>query len=303
MRNRFSGFGASVLALAVTVGLGVAPAQAQAQAQDNSKVSASKIDNSAIGQDAFRQHVRTYGLVFTLPDDVNAVLERTVNGPIREELLGLGLETEAIRENIPHVTSVHIHNADPATPKKMLEALPKTPGPVKVQLKKFYTTEAAKGAGAPWWLDLGVVKEGDGYETLMAFNTAATAALAPLRDGPLPRVTGPVYAKMGDAGKELVRTVGVSGVNVVKDGKELRPHNPHNTLVYSTKPFTPELNKAMDNLAGHFNTVLPDGIPTTFETVSIVELGFSGNVTREIYRINLKDGSVVDVASGETVKR
>ena len=72
----------------------------------------------------------------------------------------------------------------------------------------------------------------------MAFNTAATAALAPLRDGPLPRVTGPVYTKMGDAGKELVQSMGVSGVNVIKDGKELRAHNPHNTLVYSVAPFT-----------------------------------------------------------------
>ena len=47
----------------------------------------------------------------------------------------------------------------------------------------------------------------------MAFNTAAVPPLTALRDGPLPRVTGPVYAVMGDAGKELVRTVGVSGVN------------------------------------------------------------------------------------------
>lgn len=278
------------------------PASANASGKGEATAAAS-IDNSAIGQPEFRQHARTYGLVFTLPEDVTEVLERTVNGPIKEELLGLGLEAEAVRTNIPHVTSVHIHNSDPATPKKMLAALPKSPGPVKVQLKKFYTTEAAKGAGAPWWLDLGVVKEGDGYEALMAYNTAATAALTPLRDGPLPRVTGPVYARMGDAGKELVRTVGVSGVNVVKDGKELRPHNPHNTLVYSTKPFTPELNRAMDALAAHFNTVLPEGLPASFETVSIVELGFSGNVTREIYRVNLKDGSVVDVATGESVQR
>ena len=26
-----------------------------------------------------------------------------------------------------------------------------------------------------------------------------------------------------------------------KDGKELRPHNPHNTLVYSMAKFTPEI--------------------------------------------------------------
>ena len=44
-----------------------------------------------------------------------------------------------------------------------------------------------------------------------------------------------------------------------------------------------------------------DGIPTSFKTVSIVELGFAGNVLREIYRIDLKDGSVLDVATGKTL--
>ena len=41
----------------------------------------------------------------------------------------------------------------------MLKALPKLPGELKLTLKNFYTTEAAKGAGHPWWLDLGIVKE------------------------------------------------------------------------------------------------------------------------------------------------
>jgi len=295
MRNRFAGMGA-LLAMTAIAGLAAAPALA---ADGN----AGQIDNSAIGQEAFRPHVRTWGLVFTLPEAVVGKLNATVAGPLKEQLLALGLETEAIRSNIPHVTVVHIHNPDEKTPERMLAALPRPPAPVQVQLKKFYTTEAAKGAGSPWWLDLGVVKEGPGYETLMAYNTAATAALAPLRDGPLPRVTGPVYAKMGEAGKELVRTMGVSGVNVTKDGKEARTHNPHNTLVYSAKPFTPAINATMDGLAAHFNAILPEGVPTTFDTVSIVELGFSGNVTREVYRINLKDGSVRDIASGEIVKR
>jgi hypothetical protein len=47
-----------------------------------------------------------------------------------------------------------------------------------------------------------------------------------------------------------------------------------------------------------FNQILPDGIATSFKTVSIVELGFAGNVLREIYRISLEDGSVLDVATG-----
>lgn len=272
-------------------------------AMSSNALSQGAIDNSALEQSDFRTHERTFGVVYTLPDDINAVLKRTVSGPLNEALLEQKLETEAIRSNIPHITVVHIHNADPTTPDKMLEALPKPPSTLNVTLKKFYTTEAAKGAGQPWWLDLGVVKEGDGYEAMMAYNTVATAALASLRDGPLPRVTGPVYDKMGDAGKELVKTVGVSGVNVMKDGEELRSHNPHNTLVYSTNTFTAELQDGMNKLAEQFNQILPDGIPATFKTISIVELAFAGNVTREIYRIDLEDGSVLDVASGKKFDR
>ena len=256
------------------------------------------VDNSALASKEFREHKRTFGLVYTLPKEVNDTLNATVYGLLREKLLNAKLYDEAQRLNIPHVTVLHIHNADPTTPDKMLKALPKLPAVLNVKLKTFYTTEAAKGAGHPWWLDLGIVKEGESFEAMMAFNTIATTALTPLRDGPLPRVTGPVYAVMGDAAKELVQTVGVSGLNTVKDGKELRPHNPHNTLVYSMAKFTPEIQAAFNQTAVEFNQILPDGIATSFKTVSIVELGFAGNVLREIYRISLEDGSVLDVATG-----
>jgi hypothetical protein len=259
-----------------------------------------EIDNSSLSAPGFRPHARTFGLVYTLPKEVNDTLDLTIRGMLREKLLNAKLEDEAQRFNIPHVTVVHIHSADATTPDKMLKALPKLPGVLNVTLKKFYSTEAAKGAGQPWWLDLGIVKEGADFEAMMAFNTTATAALAPLRDGPLPRCTGPVYAAMGDAAKELVKTVGVSGVNVVKDGKELRSHNPHNTLVYSNVKFTPELQKAMDQAATEFNQILPDGIPVSFKTISIVELGFAGNVLREVYRIDLQNGSILNVATGKT---
>jgi hypothetical protein len=256
------------------------------------------IDNSALASPTFREHKRTFGLVYTLPQEVNDKLALTIGGLLREKLLNAKLIDEALRFNIPHVTVLHIHNPDPTTPEKMLKAMPKLPPVLNVTLKTFYTTEAAKGAGHPWWLDLGIVKEGASFETMMAFNTIATAALTPLRDGPLPRVTGPVYAVMSDAAKELVQTVGVSGLNTVKDGKELRPHNPHNTLVYSMAKFSPEIQAAFNQTAVEFNQILPDGIPTAFKTVSIVELGFSGNVLREIYRISLEDGSVLNVATG-----
>ncbi|QKH37050.1 hypothetical protein FOC84_19750 [Achromobacter pestifer] len=262
---------------------------------------AAPIDNSSLDQPGFREHKATYGVVYRLPQDVNAVLDAKINGTLKADLLTLGLKTEAETPNMPHVTVVHIHSADPQTPARMLKALPKPPAPLQITLKTFYPTEAAKGAGHPWWLDLGVVKSGQGFEDMMRYNTVATAALAPLRDGPLPRVTGPVYAKMGDAGKDLVKTMGVSGVNIMQDGKEVRAHNPHTTLVYSMAPYDARLQDAMKQESDKFNAVLPDGINTTFKDVSIVEIGFAGNVVREIYRVSLEDGSAIDVATGKKV--
>ena len=55
----------------------------------------------------------------------------------------------------------------------------------------------------------------------------------------------------------------------------------------------------MNQTAKNFNQILPDGIKTSFKTVSIVELGFAGNVLREVYRIGLDDGMVLNVATGE----
>ena len=135
----------------------------------------------------------------------------------------------------------------------------------------------------------------------MSFDTVATAALTPLRDGPLPRVTGPVYANMADAGKDLVRTVGVSGVNVMKDGKETASHNPHNTLVYSMTPYDARIQAAMKEVADEMNKILPNGIDTQFKDVSIVEIGFMGNVLREFYRISLENGTAWDVTNGKAV--
>ena len=274
--------------IGLLIGMGATMATGTAQA----------IDNSSLDKPEFREHKATYGLVYKLPKDVTDVLGARINGPLKDKLLALGLKTEAETFNIPHVTVVHVHSADPSTPRKMLEALPKVPPVLTITLKDFYTTEASKGAGRPWWLDLGIVKSGQSFEDMMAYNTIATAALTPLRDGPLPRCTGPVYANMSDAAKELTRTMGVSGVNVMRDGKEVRAHNPHNTLVYSMTMFTPALQASMKQVADEFNKILPEGINTSFKDVSIVEIGFAGNVLREIYRISLENGSVIDVATG-----
>ena len=55
-------------------------------------------------------------------------------------------------------------------------------------------------------------------------------------------------------------------------------------------PFTQPVQDAMNQTAKNFNQIFPDGIKTSFKTVSIVELGFAGNVLREVYRIGLDDG-------------
>ena len=260
------------------------------------------IDNSAIGKPEFREHKATYGVVYRLPREVTDILNSKIYPPLRERLVKLGLVAEARTFNLQHVTVMHLHNADPSTPAKMLNALPKVPPVIKLTLRNFYNTEASAGAGAPWWFDLGIVKTGQGYADMMSYNTAATAALTPLRDGPLPRVTGPVYANMGDAAKDLVRTVGVSGVNVIKDGKETASHNPHNTLVYSMTKYDARIQAAMKEVADEMNKVLPNGIDTQFTDVSIVEIGFMGNVLREFYRVSLVDGTAWDVSNGQGVK-
>ena len=217
-------------------------------------------------------------------------------------VVAVALSAQATDVSVNKATAKLFQVAD--TPQKMLAALPALPPVLKdVQMKTFYTTEAAKGAGKPWWLDLGVVKSGAAYTAMMDFNTRATVAMAPLRDGPLPRVTGPVYARMSDAAKAMVQTVGVSGINQMQDGKLVSSHNPHNTLVYSETPFTPEIERAMNDAAAQLNKVLPAGFATTLDTLSVVELSFSGNVLREIYRINLADGKTYDVRNGSLVKR
>ncbi|MDR0224996.1 MAG: hypothetical protein LBI66_01125 [Burkholderiaceae bacterium] len=262
------------------------------------------IDNQSLQGSEFRAHQTTYGLVYRLPADATAIMDSQVTPVVQQDLQRLKLVAEAQTFNLPHVTVVHIHSADPATPRRMLAALPALPPVLQdVHLKNFYTTEAAKGAGKPWWLDLGIVKSGPAYEAMMDFNTRATVAMAPLRDGPLPRVTGPVYARMNDSAKAMVQSVGVSGINQLQSGKEVRSHNPHNTLVYSEAAFTPEIERAMGETAARLNRILPGGFTTTFENLSIVELGFSGNVTREIYRISLRDQTVYDVRNGGTVQR
>ena len=94
------------------------------------------IDNSILTPGAFREHKATYGLVYLLPREVNAVLDAKVDGPLKARLAMLGLKAEANAFNLPHVTVMHLHSADPTTPRKMLEALPKPPAPPNIPARK-----------------------------------------------------------------------------------------------------------------------------------------------------------------------
>ncbi|MBL8358877.1 MAG: hypothetical protein JNN18_00175 [Rubrivivax sp.] len=96
--------------------------------------------------------------------------------------------------------------------------------------------------------------------------------------------------------------IGVSGVNIMKDGKETASHNPHNTLMYSMTRYDERLQASMKDVADEANRILPGGIDTQFRDVSIVEIGFMGNVLREFYRITLGDGAAWDTTSGKAVK-
>ena len=61
----------------------------------------------------------------------------------------------------------------------------------------------------------------------------------------------------------------------------------------------PAVQTAFNQVADDFNKILPDGINSAFKDVSIVEIGFAGNVLREFYRISLENGAVTDIATGK----
>lgn len=63
-----------------------------------------------------------------------------------------------------------------------------------------------------------------------------------------------------------------------------------------------QTNHRNNQVAADVKKLMSEGMTTSFQNVSIVELGFSGNVLREFYRINLADGSAVDVATGQKVR-
>ena len=103
-------------------------------------------------------------------------------------------------------------------------------------------------------------------------------------------------------------------LNAKLEDEAARHNIPHVTVVHihNSDATTPEkMLKALPKLPGVLNVTLknfyateaalPNGIQVSFKTVSIVELGFAGNVLREIYRIDLQNGSVLNVATNSPV--
>ncbi|PAF48207.1 hypothetical protein BKH46_02475 [Helicobacter sp. 12S02634-8] len=252
------------------------------------------IDNTSLNSTTLLKHQKTYGLVFILPKDKVQEINARTKGLIRETLLKHNLFKEALTYNIPHITVLHIHNPDPTTPQKMLSALKSFPKPFSLHLTHFLFAPASPNAVYPWWFDIGVDKT-LGYAAINAYNLEATKAIAPLRATPVPRATGFVYQDSSSAAKSQIQDLGTSGLNRIKNGKKENFYRPHVTLIYSDSALKNDTIAAMQALQNDFNATFTTPIKVDFDSVSIVELGFLGNVLREIYRINLADGKIYDV--------
>lgn len=258
-------------------------------------ISLAAVDNSSLKGDKLGEHHKTYGLVYLVPQDSYQKVLDISNGPLREKLVLYGVFDALTRTNIPHITVLHLHTKDTNLPQKMLKALPTPPKPFTLTLKNFSFVKASKNSKMPWWFDINVLKD-ENFETISQYNQKAVEALTPLRDSPLPRVSGSIYKDSTPQAKSQIEDLGVSGLNRIKNGKEEGTYRPHITLSYSTSPLDSKLEAELIDLSDELNSILTSGIKASFETISIVEIGFSGNVLREIYRIDLKTGNAIDIA-------
>ena len=60
---------------------------------------AQAVDNSALASASFREHKRTFGLVYTLPAEVNELLAKTIGGPLREIASGGEISVRGVRDD------------------------------------------------------------------------------------------------------------------------------------------------------------------------------------------------------------
>ncbi|WP_095331209.1 hypothetical protein [Helicobacter sp. 11S02596-1] len=259
------------------------------------------VDNTSLSKKDFLPYERTYGVVFPVASkSVRDVLEKT-QGALTETLLQNGLLKEVLRYNIPHITVLHIHNPDPSTPEKILHALPVPPKPFSLYLSHYSFIKASPHTSLPWWFDIGVEKS-LGFDQIADYNREVAIAIAPLRATPIPSFTGPVYAGLDKVAQSQIRDFGVSGINAITNNQKHERYRPHMTLVYSDHALDKTITTAMAGVAKRFNEVMKTPIKADFDTLSIVEIGFLGNVLREIYRIDLATHKVYDVQKGEFIE-
>ena len=255
------------------------------------------VDNSSLYAKGFPKHYKTYGVVYLVDRDISDRLMSYAGGVLREKILKYGITDAPNRTNLPHITVLHIHTQDSTTPQKMLSILlqNKLPKPFSLNLKGFGFVKASKDSAFPWWFDINV-EHTLGYDEIMEFNELATTLIAPLRDSPLPRVSGSIYASSSKEAKGQIEDFGVNGVNRTINGERQWLHRPHITLSYSMQNLNPKLEAELKTLADELNKDFDKGLKATFDSVSIVEIGVSGNVLREIYRINLQNKQYKDIA-------
>ncbi len=253
------------------------------------------IDNSSLETNELGTHKKTYGLVYIVPKNDMKKLDNIYFGLLNEKLTLYNVNDALNRKNIPHITIIHLHTDDIFLPQKILKLLPKPPKPFTLTLNGFSLVKASKNSKMPWWFDINVLKDSN-YEIIMKYNFEVTKTLSPLRSSPLPRVSGFVYKDSNDEVKSQIRDLGVNGLNRIINGKEERMYRPHVTFIYSMQNLESKLEKELLDLADELNSILTKGIKVKFNNISIVELGVSGNVLREIYRINLENGNVIDIS-------
>lgn len=258
-------------------------------------------DNSSLHQKNLLKHQKTYGVVFIVPQKATKKLLESSEGLLNQALLQNNLIKESLIYNIPHISVIHIHNPDPSTPYKILKALPKPPKPFSLSLKNYVFSKVSPNSSFPWWFQINVEKNLD-YDIINQYNYKVTESIAPLRSSPLPHSSGFIYQDLPLVAKSQIEDLGSSGLNRIKNGKKEEYFRPHMTLIYSGTHLDKKLSDFMEKLSEDFNREFPTPIIAKFDTLSIVELGFLGNVLREIYRIDLESGAIFDVEKGTFIK-
>ncbi|MDO7252872.1 hypothetical protein [Helicobacter cappadocius] len=258
------------------------------------------LENKAVDK-KISEHQRTYGVVFLVPKETVSKILEISGGKIQEALLQNNLIKETLYHNIPHISVIHIHNPDPNTPYNILKSLPKPPKPFTLSLEHYGFIKASPNASFPWWLEINVGKNLD-YKIISEYNFKVTQNIAPLRSSPLPRLSGYIYEDLSADNKSQILELGSNSLNRIKNGKKEEYYRPHMTLSYSQTPLNKTLSDSMKELQRSLNKEFETPIITKIDTISIVELGFLGNVLREIYRINLNNGKIFDVQKGKFIK-